>query len=361
MRKSIINILITVAAAALFSSCGRVESEKVVLRAADPFRDGMVLAKDKPVTVFGEGEGQVVVKVAGKKAVCRADNGKWAAVLPAMKAGGPYRMTIRSKREKLVFEDVRVGRVIVMAGQSNIQFKLRESSTPESEWTADALLREYTLPRIEEGEPFSPDDGWVPCTEENAGGWSAIGYHIGKILREKTGEAVGLVNCYQGASVIQAWIPEEIATRDEFILPDALLHKDHHHSVYSAWNKPGRLFHYSLETITPYTVNEVVWYQGESNTGLGEYAIYPELAKEMVNSWREAFRDPSLPFIFIQIADYDYRQDEGWKKLQEAQMEIPSLVDGVRVVPCADVCESDNIHPKTKSLLSARVAELLLQ
>lgn len=330
-----------------------------VFRAGEPFRDGMVLAEGKKVNVYGEGRGRIIVKVAGKKAVCIAEDGKWEAVLPKMKAGGPYRMTISSEDGELVFNDVYVGRVIVIAGQSNIQFKLRESSTPEAEWTRDNLLREYTLPRIEKGEPFTPKDGWVPCTDDNVGGWSAIGYHIGKIIRGKTGKAVALVNCYQGASIIETWIPEDIVNQEKYSLSEDLIGKDR--KVYNAWNAPGQLFHYSLEALTPYTVNEVVWYQGESNTGKGEYAIYPQLAVEMVNAWRAAFKDPSLPFVFIQIADFDYRKDDGWKNLQKAQMTIPSLVEGVVTVPCADVCESDNIHPKTKSVLSERVADILLK
>lgn len=360
MKRTITTILIALAGAAVMASCSKVELGDGILKAGEPFRDGMVLAKDKPVNVFGEGKGRVVVKVAGKKAKCKASDGRWEAVLPAMKAGGPYSMTITSKGDKVEFKDVYVGNVIVIAGQSNIQFKLKESSTPESEWTGDDLLREYTLPRIEKGEPFTPEDGWVSCTAENAGGWSAIGYHIGKIIREKTGEAVALVNCYQGASVIEAWIPEDIVNQDKYRLPDELTHNDHRYSVYLAWNSPGKLFHHSLEEITPYTVNDVVWYQGESNTGIGEYAIYPQLAVEMVNSWRAAFKDETLPFVFIQIADFDYRQDDAWKNLQKAQMTIPSLVEGVKVVPCADICESDNIHPKTKSVLSARVADVIL-
>ena len=135
MKRTITTILIALAGAAVMASCSNVELGDGILKAGEPFRDGMVLAKDKPVNVFGEGRGRVVVKVAGKKATAKARDGKWEAVLPQMEAGGPYTMTIRSKGDKVVFEDVYVGRVIVLAGQSNIQFKLRESSTPESEWT----------------------------------------------------------------------------------------------------------------------------------------------------------------------------------------------------------------------------------
>ena len=358
-----------VAAIVLLSGCAGGAGSNVAetdeaphLSLAQPIRDGMILAKDKPVRIWGEGFGKVKVKINGKKAVCLADSkGKWEAVLPAMQAGGPYTMSVSSGKEKINVRDVRVGNVVMIAGQSNIQFKLRESSTPQEEWSADSLIRSYTLPRIEPGEPYTPEDGWVALTKENAGLWSAMGYHIGKFLREKTGESVAIVNCYQGASIIEAWIPEENLNQERFSLPDEAKHFDHFYEPYLAWNVPGRLFHYSVEPMAPYTLNAVVWYQGESNTGTGEYSVYPSLAAEMIGDWRLAFEDQSLPFVVVQIADFDYRRDDAWKNLQDAQLLIPSLCSGVKVVPCADICESDNIHPKTKSVLSERIVDAILE
>lgn len=324
------------------------------------FSDGMVLAKGKPIRVFGEGEGRISVSLAGKRAVCQAVDGRWEAVLPAMKAGGPYRMTVSYPGGKAVVEDVYIGTVIIMAGQSNIQFKLKESSSAPESWKSDPLLREFTLPRLEPGEPYTPEDGWVPCRADDAGNWSAIGYLVGNSLRrENEREAVGIINCYQGASVIESWIPEERIAGEFYHLPQDQIYRDHYHKVYGKWNGDGFLYHYTLEPLLPYAVSAVVWYQGESNTGSGEAAIYPLLARELVLSWREAFKDPSLPFTIVQIADYVHRPDPSWKAVQEAQLRIPVVVPGVTVVKSADVCETDNIHPKTKEGLSERIAGTL--
>lgn len=128
----------------------------------------MILAKGKPIHVFGEGTGHICVRLAGKKASAGCTDGRWDVTLPAMKAGGPYSMTIRSGKDRIILNDIYIGNVIMVSGQSNMQFKLRESSTPEEEWFSDPLLRSYSLPRMEEGEPFSPEDGWIACTEDNA-------------------------------------------------------------------------------------------------------------------------------------------------------------------------------------------------
>lgn len=323
---------------------------------AEPFCDGMVLPKGKELKVFGSGEGLVKVELNGEVAKCRAKEGKWCAELPAMQAGGPYVLTVRGKGAEVQISDIYIGTVLMMAGQSNIQFKLRESVTPCEEWKGDALLREFSLRRIEKGEPYTPEDGWVQCTELNAGGFSAIGYLAGSELRRRTGEAVGLVNCYQGASVIEAWMPAEVMENPEYQLPKEMMHGDHFNRVYAAWNGNGVLYNLNIVPFAPYPMSAVVWYQGESNTGPGEYKIYPSLFSEMAAAWRCAFQDEELPFVIVEIADMAGR-GEKWSNFQKAQETIPSIVEKTVAVRSADVCDSLNIHPADKTALSLRIVD----
>lgn len=357
MKRTVIIALLILAA-----SCS---TNNTPFTLADPFVDGCVLAKDKPIPVFGTGGGFVGVKLCDDSGcVCRsrtkAQDGRWDAVLPATGAGGPYVLKVTSGFRTLSVRDVYVGRVILLGGQSNLQFKLKDSNTPPSEWKSDSLLREYTLPRLEEGEPYSPADGWIRCTGENAGDWSAIGYLTGAELRKATGEAVSVINCYQGASVIEAWLPEDVALKPEYSVPDDKRQGDFLCEYYWTWNKPGTLYREALGKIVPYAVSDVVWYQGESNTGEGEVAIYQDLFGELLKSWRGAFNDPTLPFVVIQLADHDTRGNEHWHRLQDIQAGLSDVYEGVTCVPCKDVCESNDIHPKSKAVLSRRIAEAIL-
>lgn len=348
-------------ALAALMSCGR-QSE---FSLADPFAGGFVLAKDKPARIFGTGSGTVKVKLLceGKSMACakaRAKAGLWTAILPAMPAGGPYELSVSSSDTTVTVCDVYVGTVILLGGQSNLQFKLEDSNTPPEEWKSDSLLREYSLPRLEEGEPYSPSDGWIRCTRENAGDWSAIGYLAGTELRKATGEAVAVINCYQGASVIETWIPEEIALLPQYSVADEERQGDFLSDYYWTWNKPGTLYREALGKIVPYGVSSVVWYQGESNTGRGEVAIYQDLFGELLKSWRAAFCDPTLPFVVVQLADHDRRGNEHWHRLQAIQAGFPDVFPNVASVPCKDVCETDDIHPKSKAVLSQRIAAAIL-
>ena len=76
----------------------------------------------------------------------------------------------------------------------------------------------------------------------------------------------------------------------------------------------------------------------------------------LIKKWREDLRNPILPFVVVQIANYDYRNDKGWQTLQKAQLDIQHSAQNVKTVVSADVSESHNIHPPKKAELSKKIA-----
>lgn len=79
----------------LLASCDFGAFAKVVLPVL--VSDGMVLQRNAPLIIWGKADPseKVCVKFQKKQYKVTADeNGKWAVTLPAMKAGGPYSMTI---------------------------------------------------------------------------------------------------------------------------------------------------------------------------------------------------------------------------------------------------------------------------
>ena len=103
------------------------------------------------------------------------------------------------------------------------------------------------------------------------------------------------------------------------------------------------------------SVGNVVWYQGESNTTVSEGKIYLKLFRELVDSWRRIAQDTELPFTVVQICDFDVRPDEGWSVIQEAQQKAGQELYKVKTVVSRDVCESFEIHPRTKNILAYKV------
>ena len=168
---------------------------------------------------------------------------------------------------------------------------------------------------------------------------------------------MGIINCYQGAATVETWMPASLSEQPRFALPRE--EQDPAHWGYP-WNKAGWMYDHAFRLLVGYPVGGVVWYQGESNSGKGEYKVYAEQVAELIGQWRKDLLDEKLPFAVVQIADLDVRRDEAWKGIQEAQMRIPSLCPGVRTVKCADTCETNTIHPPTKEPLARRLVDWAL-
>ncbi len=98
---------------------------------------------------------------------------------------------------------------------------------------------------------------------------------------------------------------------------------------------------------------------GESNCGEEEASFYDRYLTTLIASWREGFADVSLPFVVVQIADFDGRDFPAWHEIQARQQLVCETVPHCRLAVSRDISETDNIHPPTKPLLSLRIAELL--
>ena len=323
----------------------------------------MVFAAGLPIRIFGEGAGKVSVELDGAAGETVSAGGKWVLEPPPHGFGGPYSVKIDLDGEKKELSDVYFGDVFLLAGQSNIEFKLKESSLPRDKYKANDKLRYFATqrPDLSGAEVYHPEDGWFTCTDVTAPDFSAIGYHVAEKVNEKTGHAVGLVACYQGASVIESWLPERENERKEFYLPDEKKHLDHFYPEFEVFNGNSSLYHSIFEKLVPFSFSAVIWYQGESNRTVHEAVIYPLQLNALVLSWREDLKDEDLPFYVIQIADLDELDHDGWHAIQAAQEKGVEMTPGATLIVSRDVCETNSIHPATKNILSYRIADEYLK
>lgn len=321
------------------------------------FSSGMVMQAGKPIRIFGEGNGMVSVEFLGEVKTVLA-NGKWLIEFDKHNYGGPYQMIVTLDTEQTTVEDIWFGDVYLLGGQSNMQYKMWERQEPTDVYEGNEAVRLFTVDRIEENteERWGTCDGWVTLTEENAKDFSAIGYYLAQEIA-KNGHRVGLIACYQGASVIQSWLRKDVALRPELQVEN----KFADHEWFPIWNIDGLLYEYMLSKIIPYSMASVLWYQGESNASIEEARIYLKFLDALTSSWRADFMDEDLEFIIIQLADYDERDTEGWHLVQDAQLEAQSALKNVKTVISRDVCETDNIHPRSKKELSIRIVDALTE
>jgi sialate O-acetylesterase len=103
----------------------------------------------------------------------------------------------------------------------------------------------------------------------------------------------------------------------------------------------------------------VIWYQGEAN--VGRAVQYRTLFPAMIRAWRTAFGAPSLPFLYVQLPNFEDRGKnpllgEGeWAELREAQaaaLREPATAMAVTL----DIGESGDIHPTNKQDVGRRLA-----
>jgi sialate O-acetylesterase len=116
------------------------------------------------------------------------------------------------------------------------------------------------------------------------------------------------------------------------------------------------LYNGMIHPLTKYAVRGAIWYQGEGNTGLP--GAYRDLMGTLIGSWRSAWEQPDMPFLFVQLANYMARRDEpmesAWAELREAQLktlELPATGMAVAI----DIGEAEDIHPRNKQDVGRRL------
>ena len=317
------------------------------------FASNMVLQAGAPVRFFGEGVGKAAITLNGVTKETDSQ-GEWLIEFEPFEYGGPYDIAVMLEGAFFTLKNVYFGDVILLGGQSNMQFKLHESSEPKENYKGNSNVRLYTVDRMELGEHFASRDGWVELTKENAPNFSAIGYYVASGLATPE-RKIGLIACYQGASVIQSWMPRVDALVPEFKIENRFAD----HEWFPIWNDDGVLWENMTSKIIPFAFNTVLWYQGESNASVDESNIYLEFLRALISSWRREFKNDNMRFVIIQLADHLDRAGYAWEKIQSEQLRAQDEIPLVNTVICRDVCDNIDIHPKEKDVFSQRIVNLL--
>ncbi|MGH8054945.1 MAG: sialate O-acetylesterase [Stenotrophomonas sp.] len=172
----------------------------------------MVLQRDQPVPVWGKAApgAQVRIDFAGRQVTVKAAaDGNWRAQLAALRAGGPYVLSIDDKAAPKQLHDVYVGEVWLASGQSNMEWPLAQTDGAEAAIAAanDPLIRHFKIPKSWAGASQWQLNGgdWRQANPRTAGDFSAVAYYFAQQLRARTGVAVGIIDSTWGGSTIEAW------------------------------------------------------------------------------------------------------------------------------------------------------------
>ncbi len=383
-----------------------VTMEAQKLQLGELFNEGAVLQRNTNVEIWGNAKPSesVTITLQGKEFVAQSDaSGRWKTTLDALKAGGPYLLTVTNSQETIRVNEIYVGEVWIAGGQSNMAWPLEKSndSTIHIAKATNKNIRFMVVPVLTyEGDRASGDMKWRTATTQNVGPMSGVAYFFAKDLQERLGVPVGIICCYKGGSPADAWMsrktllsnPEHapivqayenymngigINKYEEIVVKYELDLKHYYDSVKAGftqalrpvepmgernYKRPYGLYDNMLKRIMPYTAKGVIWYQGEANATRAEQ--YRTLFPALINEWRRDFKNPKMPFLFVQLANYDhpaYGVRPIWAELREAQLKTWQKDPLTAMVVTMDVGEKTTIHPTSKEPVGKRLAACAFQ
>lgn len=332
------------------------------------FQSNMVLQRDKPVSIWGwanAGE-ELFVSIQGNEQTTTAAKDRfWKVTLPAMAASSvPHRLTVKGSKTTLTLENILIGDVWVLGGQSNMEFPLDRVENGQLEivsanfpniriLTVPALNGPDTkpgFPRLHEwsgwfGRHYRKGD-WDVCTPQIARELSAIGFVFARRVHLATQVPIGVIDASRGGTTLETWTPTSVLTNidspqvkivmeewDRKVLewnPQSDLDrrvKNYHQKVARFekegrqmpagesepsdllpgpamdQNRPGNCFASMIGPLAGLQIKGAIFHQGYNNCfqGTEGTVMYRHVFPEMITAWRAAFDDPEMPFGILSL------------------------------------------------------------
>ncbi|MDR0232493.1 MAG: sialate O-acetylesterase [Dysgonamonadaceae bacterium] len=283
----------------------------------------------------------------------------WSVSVKTPKASDTaHSITFISRDQKITINDILVGEVWLCSGQSNMEYSFNWGTIgagDDVEQSANKEIRFFRIPHSYNNYPQTNSDGeWKICTPETVKDMSVIGYYLGKRINETTQSPVGLIASYWGGTCVQAWMPQEVFTKDEELNKMA----NDLPPVNWAPVAPSVIYNAMIYPLLPYRIAGTIWYQGEANTDQPQ--DYGRLFMSMIKSWRGAFNN-DFPFYFVQIAPWNGYGGISAAILQEQQASALALPKTGMISVGDLVDDITDIHPKLKPAAGNRLADLVLR
>jgi sialate O-acetylesterase len=181
------------------------------------FQDHAVLQRDRPIPIWGEARprDEIIVSINSAEVRAHADSsGHWQALLPAMSAGGPYSLELRTgSGESRSISDLLVGDVWLCSGQSNMQLPVSRTLDAEREIAASAndRIRVLSVTRASSPVPlqvFAHPVAWAAAAPATIRDFSAACYYFARELQKSVPVPMGLIHSSWGGSGIETWLSE---------------------------------------------------------------------------------------------------------------------------------------------------------
>lgn len=368
------------------------------------FADDMVLPRDREITVWGtapeDQNGKIVAaEFKGLRGSAVIENGAWkivlAGTLPASSELGHTLTVSGAGDEKEEFEDVLVGDIWVVGGQSNAEltffgtvapspsdiqelYKEELSQAGEDDnirilrQTASDLLTNSKLVSLlnEPQNDIQRTYRWRKATEKNVKGTSAatsfsmLGYFFAKeMTRLNPNVPIGMIMTACGGASLSGLASAE--ANDAF--PESM--KNQGFSFASVKVPPCGMYNLFMAPITNVSITGMVFLQGETDAPYG--SEYGDALKAYIEDLREKVGYNFL-FMNLQLTSYGYESGGVtlggiWDyihmlRFAQAEVKIDDSISDYEVITSFDHGfqdgDADGAHPYYKKEIAQRAAAL---
>lgn len=355
------------------------------------YTDNMVIQHNQPLLIQGRANAKEPIEVCiGKQKVgtVTGKDGRWKVALQPLEVGKTYTLTISSPTCRKTYKNIVAGEVWLCSGQSNMEFTVQEALKDDrlykempkqairlfnlkGKWATNAVVWSPEVLDSVNHLHYYQSAVWEECTPDAANKFSAVAYYFGKQLQDSLKVPIGLICNAVGGSPTEAWIDRSTLERSFPLILKDWLHNDFIHSwvreraalnLRKATDKrqrhpyePCYLYETGIDPFTSFPIKGVIWYQGESNAH--NMDVHSRLFSLLVQSWRTQWKQPDLPFYYVQLSSMD-RPTWGW--FRDSQRRLLSHLDQVGMAVSSDYGDSLNVHPRNKRPIGERLARWAL-
>lgn len=335
--------------------------DETPMKISSIFADNMILQRNKLIRIFGEGKGigKITIGTQTKTFVSTTDS--WAVVfepLPATTKPIVFKTDLSGVITE--YKNVLVGDVYIASGQSNMALTL--TAIGKADTVVENSLLRYN---------YRGENSWCEFSPQTINLATAIGTMFAQNITTALNNQIpiGIISASQGASRIEDWIHSDYCFCDKYDFKhtahiDYFFYDYGHHELYRSIIMP----------IERFSIAGVLWYQGESNRGIGEAYRYLDMFKTLVRCWRTRMSDATLPFYTVQIMLYqsDGAVDGNGNEVDEcniriAQGEAARTMDNVTVCTLLSLEDTVlastgrlDIHPTNKQPIAKALANAAL-
>lgn len=191
------------------------------------FQENMVLQRDQLINIWGKAlpSSTVKIKIQGKTYSVKSNKlGGWLKKIGPLKAGGPYRLSIKNKSEEVNIENIYVGEVFLASGQSNMNWSIAVTHD-----YADYYNKVGSYPGIfffKNNHPpldtklydFPKEFIWQEVGKDNLSTFSSVAYSFARKMKDTLQVPIGIVQAAKDSSRIEFFMSaESLKANNEFL------------------------------------------------------------------------------------------------------------------------------------------------